>query len=325
LVRSNDGINFVDTGVSNHILSPSSGQWDSEAVADVDVVKIGNTWYMYYAGTDGTNNAWGDRKVEIGLATSTDGKNWTKITDGIDGTSKVLEADTSLTDEKRDRLVSPTVIYEDGTFYMWYVSQKEDGHYCVRLAHSTDGKNWTRDGTVMEQGTSGEWDDYIIWHIQVTKYNGVYWMYYMGCADSNEYYAIGLAKSTNRTSWTKSSYNPVLEKSGTGWETTRLYRMSWLQDANGDSVLLDNKMWLYYSALQSGAGYKIGLAKSWEGINMAESELLDSATDTAFLSDNKKILITQGAYSATGRGAPSYLDSVIVRKYTSPDPTAVIE
>ena len=46
-----------------------------------------------------------------------------------------------------------------------------------------------------------------------------------------------------------------------------------------------------------------------------------STTDTDYLSDNKNILITQGAYSDSGRGAPSFLDWVFVRKYAANPPT----
>ena len=50
-----------------------------------------------------------------------------------------------------------------------------------------------------------------------------------------------------------------------------------------------------------------------------------SAADTTFLNDNKNILITQGAYSGAGRGAPSFLDWVLVRKYVATEPTATVE
>ena len=48
-----------------------------------------------------------------------------------------------------------------------------------------------------------------------------------------------------------------------------------------------------------------------------------TATDTTYLSNEKHILVSQGEYSG-GQGGLSDIDNIYVRKYTSPEPTAVI-
>ncbi len=297
LVRSNDGLNWTEDGVNNPILTSIDGE---EHIPDPDVVKVGSTWYLFLCkGFSGSS--------ELVRLTSTDGISWS------DPVTVIERGGSGAWDEYN--VVSPSVIYEDGTFYMWYVGDVVSND-CTRvgLATSTDGENFTKDPDNPIYGTC----DHTIWHIQVTKYNGYYWMYYLYNKDSGMPHY--LAKSTDRKNFTASSYNPVMVKNG-GWESNRLYRMSWLQDVSGNSVLLDGKMWYYYGA-NGGTYHKIGLAKSWEGINMGGgTELLASATDTDFLNDDKKILLTQGAYQESGRGAPSYLDWVVVRKYVDPEPT----
>ena len=310
LVRSNDGISFVDTDISNHILSPDApGSWDDKYVADGSIVKVGSTWYMYYCGVNTSD------KCKIGLATSTDGKNWSRITDGIDGTSKVLEPNVGLTEEAGDKFVSPAVYYDGTKYWMWYISKKSGTDYCMCLANSTDGKNWTKSDSNPVYDPGGE----IIWHIDVTKHDGYYYCYFSHGSVGH----LRLLKSTDKTTWNLADNDPVLEYTE-GWEGTHIYESGPAADAYGNLELIDNIMWMYYST-RGGTGdyYEIGLAKSWENINVG-AELLDSAIDTTFLSDNKKILITQGAYSLASRGAPSFLDFALVRKYASPEPTIEI-
>jgi predicted GH43/DUF377 family glycosyl hydrolase len=72
LATSTDGITWTKSG-NNPILSGAgSGDWDA-GVLDVDVVHIGNTFFMFYQGnvSSGNNSA-------IGIATSTDLINWTR-------------------------------------------------------------------------------------------------------------------------------------------------------------------------------------------------------------------------------------------------------
>ena len=59
----------------------SGGSWDSDGRRGmflVDVLKVDGTYYLYYIG--GVSSCWGDGPGHscLGLATSTDGKNFTK-------------------------------------------------------------------------------------------------------------------------------------------------------------------------------------------------------------------------------------------------------
>ena len=77
LARSTDGVRFHCRGVHNPLLERGEyGSWDSRHLADVDIIRVGGTWYMYYAGASWVR---GTKRVAIGLALSDDGMVWRKV------------------------------------------------------------------------------------------------------------------------------------------------------------------------------------------------------------------------------------------------------
>jgi len=262
LVRSaSDGVTFVDTGISNPIIAKGAGgAWDDYMVADPSVLKVGSTWYLYYTGVNAAASH------RIGLATSADGKTWTKIADGIGGTSKVLEPNIALPSEAGDMVLGPTV-YHDGTkFWMWYTSKHTDGKYKLCLAESLDGKSWTKYAgnpvysSVLASG---------VWHSIVAYFNSQYYIYFIRY-DGAAYPHIDLIKSSDKTTWTESADNPVLIRRE-AWEGTNLYAGGLLRDGSGNGVTIDGKAWFYYSRQQAAApNYAVGLAKTWAGVEENE-------------------------------------------------------
>ncbi len=242
LIRSNDGVTWVDTGISNPVFSN-----DTHGTHDPTIIKQGATWYLWFQ-TKPDN--------DIGHATSPDGENWTLVD------WDVLENGASGFDDFD--VLSPSVIYEDGTYFMWYTGLNESSGYArLGLATSPDGTTWTKDdGNPILNGTSGEWDAQVIWHISVTEYQGRYILWYSG----DDGYAgagmdFGIALSENKTGWVKGSNNPIMSPIGAGWEDTRMYTPRLLKYANGSAVILDGSMYLYYSATTTGPNmHSIGLA-----------------------------------------------------------------
>jgi len=261
LVRSNDGLNWTEAGISNPILDNITGE---EHIPDPDVIKVGSTWYMFLGRGLGA-------AMQIYRLTSSDGKSWSDPQMVID------TGGAGAWDE--DGVLSPTVIYEDGTFYLWYTGEDAE-YYQTGLATSTNGIDFTKDaGNPVFSPEAGEWDSQAIWHIQVVKLQDHYRLYYNGDDGSPWTYPIGLATSSDKTNWVRYSGNPIMTKLGTGWEADRLYRMSVLQDISGNVVLKDGDMWLYYSA-GAGAYYKIGLATS--GISLDTIDNLNGKCRTDF-------------------------------------------
>ena len=108
---------MVDHGSSNHVNDPT-------------VVRVGQTFYMYYT------EAPVAEQDEIHLATSEDGISWQKR--GI-----VVDVGAGSSWEP-DRVGRPSVIYEDGEFRMWYDGQIFGVARHVGYATSPDGFNWTK-------------------------------------------------------------------------------------------------------------------------------------------------------------------------------------
>jgi hypothetical protein len=85
-----------------------AGQWDHGGVAAKSLVKVGDTYYLYYQGDDGTG------RIKIGLATSVDLLTWTKCT-----SNPIL--DVGVDGSWDDNFVGmPSVVYAHGAWEMLY-------------------------------------------------------------------------------------------------------------------------------------------------------------------------------------------------------------
>jgi predicted GH43/DUF377 family glycosyl hydrolase len=174
LVRSNDGIHFTDSGVENPLITPGSqGEWDDGLLADPDVVRVGRTWYLYYAGRP-ANKSW----QRIGLAVSEDGKVFRKIED-----NPVLSADVGLGHESHDFLMSPTVHHNETGFYMWYFSEGAEADRTLVWmcgAKSADGIHWAKlPNNPLMSPLASSYEMKAIWHGDVVLRDGSFLFYYV--------------------------------------------------------------------------------------------------------------------------------------------------
>ena len=165
---------------SGAVLAPSSSGWDSYLVGSPSVIKVGSSYNMYYEGLDTT-----DDLHAIGLATSTDGINWTKETD------PVLEATPGAWDSTEVRY--PSVVQNGGKYLMIY--QGVGSSTELGLATSTDGVSWTKNaGAVVT--TYGVHSAYVPGTLLYVS--GQYTLYYT--VDGS----IGLMTSTDGVTWNDS-------------------------------------------------------------------------------------------------------------------------
>jgi hypothetical protein len=105
---------FVAPGGSPgvEVFGNSQSGFDQLHTCDPSVVRVGATYYLYYTGTSnpaGQGNA-------IGLATSTDGVNWTRANGGA---PIVVAAGDNVTGDPYGA-GQPSVIYLDGWFYLLF-------------------------------------------------------------------------------------------------------------------------------------------------------------------------------------------------------------
>jgi len=124
---SSDGFHWTKDP-HNPVLSSSPGQWDSVDVSLPNVWYENGEWYMLYGG-----NAVGLGSWHIGLATSSNGVDWTKS-----ASNPVLPENVGQWDSSTE---PSSVIKIDDTYYLWYYSIPHQ----IGLATSTDLITWTRD------------------------------------------------------------------------------------------------------------------------------------------------------------------------------------
>lgn len=220
------------------VLAPTIADWDDAEVADPCVIKNGLTFMMWYTGTSSSGGI-----VSIGLATSTDGANWTKS-----ASSPVLAGSGSGWDAIG--VGAPCVILDGSVYKMWYSGIDVIGATAIGYATSTDGINWTRSASnpVLTAAGASTWEGTGLALPRVVLDGSFYRMWYTTAPRNG----VGYASSVDGVSWTKFSGNPVVVPGPAAWENGNLW---------GACVILDGttyKMW--YGAEPTATGMQIGYA-----------------------------------------------------------------
>jgi predicted GH43/DUF377 family glycosyl hydrolase len=117
------------------------GSWDSDGTIGPTVLRVGESWWMYYDGRHGSERS-------IGLATSEDGYVWKKYTpDGFTEGGPLLTAGSS-GDWDEGSIFDPQVVHTSEGFIMSYFSQHQTDSASIHeagLAFSDDGLVWRKD------------------------------------------------------------------------------------------------------------------------------------------------------------------------------------
>ncbi|MCE5252509.1 SMP-30/gluconolactonase/LRE family protein [bacterium] len=164
-----------------------TGSW----VEDMQVVKDGDTYYMFAEGRDDIAH----------MLTSTDRIHW----------EDQGSLDIRLTTGQRlspGPYGTPSAIIEGATWYLFY-ERKDEG---IWLATSTDRKVWTnvRDEPVIAMGPE-PYDREAVALNQVIRYNDRYYGYYHACAERPwRDWTTCVAMSTDLITWKKYPGNPVV-------------------------------------------------------------------------------------------------------------------
>lgn len=155
-VRSEGGTNRIRTATyspTGDIVPDSSGYFggtdgfDRDGVSSATVLRVDGTYYLYYAGTRSS-------RTVMGLATSNDGRTWTRVGEVLDHGG---EGDWDAAS------VVPTSIEAlgDGEVRVWYAGFDGDV-WRVGSASGALGERLSRDGSkglALTTGSPGDWDD----------------------------------------------------------------------------------------------------------------------------------------------------------------------
>jgi predicted GH43/DUF377 family glycosyl hydrolase len=228
------------------ITEGGSGAWDENGVLEPTVVFAKGQYYLYYTGVDSGVPA-------IGVARSTDGKSFSKY-----GSSAVISGDSGKFDVSGCR--EPTVLYEDGLFKMWYTGVNS-GVEAIGYATSKDGLSWTKYGSnpVLSQPSATAWGDSVLGDPCVIRVDGMYYMYLTGDITTGSNKLVGIATSSDETSWNLHSSNPIVSNAPSG--TFGAY------DICDVAVIQDGPVFkMFFTGRKTNSvKYKIGYGESFDG------------------------------------------------------------
>jgi predicted GH43/DUF377 family glycosyl hydrolase len=122
------------------LIKGSSGQWDSYYLGNLAVWKEGSNWYMIYEAMDPAA-LW-----KLGLASSSDGKSWTKYSG-----NPVLDRSPACAG-------GPWIQKIGNTYYMWFHGSPVSGNLPTNIykCQSTDLHSWTDEKLVLNRTMSFE-------------------------------------------------------------------------------------------------------------------------------------------------------------------------
>lgn len=224
LATSADGVVWRRTGVP--VFLPAASGWDSTNVDTPYVLRRQDgTLAMYYSG----NSSNSDVGFQIGLATSTDGINWTRV-----GTSPILA-----TTAEEISLIGPSVVYDpDAAEYVMLYGAINDAYTVdIRRATSQDGTQWTRQGVVlrMDQVERQNTDDLGVMGPELLKTANGFEMVYNSLLAPNvkggmpRSGGIYYARSADGQTWTKFLPAVYLPTGGNKFDAIEVGAQSWLR------------------------------------------------------------------------------------------------
>jgi hypothetical protein len=192
--------------------------------------------------------------------TSDDGINWNYfgLLFGVTG--------ADFPDFTLSKIDCPFVMQDGSTYRLFFHVKSTDSKYYIYQATSpTLVGPWTLAGQVLAPGTSGIWDDTRVAQPWVVKEGGKYYMWYTGSGTGHTN-DMGLATSTDGSTWTKSPGNPIIDQT------------NYVADA---SVIFDGTNWnLWYQSVANSAVEHISSTSPFEFYSIQAAVDAASAGDT---------------------------------------------
>jgi hypothetical protein len=186
----------------NPVLTPTASDPDQglDNIYAPDILEVNGQWWMYYGGQGS------DGHDAVFLAFSDDLISWQKHPSNANPQPVVDHGSANHVND-------PSVVFVNGTYYMYYTEAPTGENDRVHLATSNDGLNWTKKGKVLDVGAPGSWEPDRVGRPSVLYEQGEFRMWYDG-----QIYGVarhvGYATSPDGYNWTKYAGNPIVQHQG---------------------------------------------------------------------------------------------------------------
>lgn len=203
---------------------PSSG-WE-DLVNRNCVLKIGGVYRMWYTGQ-------AKGRSFIGLAESADGIRFTRVSGSPLLTPEYPWEGVSV--------MNPCVLYENGTYRMWYSAGETYEPNVLCYAESPDGIRWTKSplNPIFEKNPEKEYEQDRIGGCQVVPHKELgYLLFYIGYRDINTACICCAASPDGVTGFRRCRSNPLVSPGAGAWDADSCYKPSALYDEKADRWLL---------------------------------------------------------------------------------------
>lgn len=214
---SDDGSHWSDPQITLHC-DPNTG-WEDNNNRNC-VVRIGDTWHMWYTGQARGYSF-------IGYAKSDDGLHFVRVIDEPVLISERLWEGMSV--------MNPCVLYEDGIFKMWYAAGETYEPNVLAYVESHDGIHWEKSpiNPIFVRDTSNDYEQNRVGGCQVLHVEGLgYLMFYIGYRDINTACICAALSPDGKTQWKRCKKNPLVVPDIGMWDEHSCYKPSALYDEN---------------------------------------------------------------------------------------------
>jgi predicted GH43/DUF377 family glycosyl hydrolase len=238
--ESGDGVHWAGPRI---VLEVAPGiEWESAKIDRPMVLQTGGGWMMWYTG----QKAESQRKA-IGLAASRDSVHWERV----EGNPVFSPAGGW----EKDAVQCPHVLYEGGTYRMWYSGGETYEPDAIGYAESEDGIHWRRDPANPVLRPIAGWESDRVAAVCVVPRENDYLAFYIGFGEGFEEAQIGMARSADGIhDWERYPGNPIIKPSPPGsWDDCNVYKPY--------VVRFHDRWYLWYNASRfSDRREQIGLA-----------------------------------------------------------------
>ena len=235
---STDGLHWTPPQTT---LSPNPASGWENAINRNCVLKIGDVWRMWYTGQANGHSY-------IGVAESEDGLHFHRIV-----SEPVLSPELPWEGES---VMNPCVLFENGTYRMWYSAGETYEPNVLAYAESDDGVHFVRSplNPILTNAPENEYEQERIGGCQVIPHKELgYLVFYIGYRDIHTACICCAASRDGVTDFRRCRLNPLVSPTPGAWDNDSCYKPSALYDPARDE-------WrIWYNGRANSAEY-IGLA-----------------------------------------------------------------